>query len=116
MMLSCRYEIGARGCLFKLEDRGCGGGGYGADGFVYCGSEGWEVRIKVCKGLKGWFFFLSIILRGMVLSCLILERERGFNSVGAGFLVEIQKADDFDEDVQSIYSILFPFFPSPLLL
>ena len=64
MMLSCRYEIGARGYLFELEDRGCGGGGYGADGFVYCGSEVWEVRIKVCKGLKGWSFFFPYFCAG----------------------------------------------------
>ena len=54
MMFSRRYEIGRRDHLFELEDRGCGGGGYGADGFVYCGSEVWEVRLEVCAGLKGW--------------------------------------------------------------
>ena len=53
MMSSRRYEIGGRGHLFELEDRGRGGRGYGADGFVHCGPEVWEVRVEVCKGLKG---------------------------------------------------------------
>ena len=64
MIVFCRYETAGHGHLFELEDRGCGGGGHGADGFVYCGSEVWEVRFEVCAGLKGWLrsFFLSFVL------------------------------------------------------
>lgn len=49
-----RDEIGPVGFLYKLSNGACGcggrrdgnGNGNGADGYVHCGSEGWEVRFE----------------------------------------------------------------------
>ena len=76
-----RYEIIGRGHLFELEDRGCGGGGYGADGFVHCGPEMWEVRFEVCAGLKR-----DGALPSFLLSFSWFWRKGGRERVGEGLI------------------------------